>query len=151
MELTAMAIKVLSVGLEYGLLFLLLYFVYKAIRFMRDDSREAIEEIYTESQITPDEAVLTVIEAADGSMVGRRFAFGQSISIGRGQDNDIVIQDGYVSHNHAVIELLNNLYVIQDLGSVNRTYVNGQEISGRQYLQTGDTISIGTVTFQFGR
>ncbi len=151
MELTAMAIKVLSVGLEYGLLFLLLYFVYKAIRFMRDDSREAIEEIYTESQTTPDEAVLTVIEAADGSMVGRRFAFGQSISIGRGQDNDIVIQDGYVSHNHAVIELMNNLYVIQDLGSVNRTYVNGQEISGRQYLQTGDTISIGTVTFQFGR
>lgn len=151
MELTAMAIKVLSVGLEYGLLFLLLYFVYKAIRFMGDDSREAIEEIYTESQTTPDEAVLTVIEAADGSMVGRRFAFGQSISIGRGQDNDIVIQDGYVSHNHAVIELLNNLYVIQDLGSVNRTYVNGQEISGRQYLQTGDTISIGTVTFQFGR
>ena len=151
MELTAMAIKVLSVGLEYGLLFLLLYFVYKAIRFMKDDSREAIEEIYTESQTTPDEAVLTVIEAADGSMVGRRFAFGQSISIGRGLDNDIVIQDGYVSHSHAVIELLNNLYVIQDLGSVNRTYVNGQEISGRQYLQTGDMISIGTVTFQFGR
>ena len=151
MELTAMAIKVLSVGLEYGLLFLLLYFVYKAIRFMRDDSREAIEEIYTESQTAPDEAVLTVIEAADGSMVGRRFAFGQSISIGRGLDNDIVIQDGYVSHSHAVIELLNNLYVIQDLGSVNRTYVNGQEISGRQYLQTGDMISIGTVTFQFGR
>ncbi len=151
MELTAMAIKVLSVGLEYGLLFLLLYFVYKAIRFMKDDSREAIEDIYVESQTTPDEAVLTVVEAADNSMMGRRFAFGQSISIGRGQDNDIVIQDGYVSHNHAVIELLNNLYVIQDLGSVNRTYVNGQEISGRQYLQTGDTISIGTVTFQFGR
>ncbi len=151
MELTAMAIKVLSVGLEYGLLFLLLYFVYKAIRFMKDDSREAIEDIYVESQTTPDEAVLTVMEAADSSMMGRRFAFGQSISIGRGQDNDIVIQDGYVSHSHAVIELLNNLYVIQDLGSVNRTYVNGQEISGRQYLQTGDTISIGTVTFQFGR
>ncbi len=151
MELTAMAIKVLSVGLEYGLLFLLLYFVYKAIRFMKDDSREAIEDIYVESQTTPDEAVLTVVEAADSSMMGRRFAFGQSISIGRGQDNDIVIQDGYVSHSHAVIELLNNLYVIQDLGSVNRTYVNGQEISGRQYLQTGDTISIGTVTFQFGR
>lgn len=151
MELTAMAIKVLSVGLEYGLLFLLLYFVYKAIRFMQSDSREIIEEIYTESQTTPDEAVLTVLEAADGSMVGRRFAFGQGISIGRGPDNDIVIQDGYVSHRHAVIELLNNLYVIQDLGSVNRTYVNGQEISGRQYLQSGDTISIGTVTFQFGR
>lgn len=151
MELTAMAIKAICVGLEYGLLFLLLYFVYKALRFMRDDSKDAIEDIYAESLTTPDEAVLTVLEAADRSMMGRRFAFGRGISIGRGQDNDVVINDGYVSHRHAVIELLNNLYVIQDLGSVNRTYVNGREISGRQYLKTGDTISIGTVTFQFGR
>ena len=44
-----------------------------------------VEDIYAESQITPDEAVLTVLEAADEAMVGRRFAFGQSISIGRGQ------------------------------------------------------------------
>ena len=56
-----------------------------------------------------------------------------------------------MSHHHAVVELMNNLYVIQDLGSVNRTYVNGQEINGRQYLQSGDIINIGTVSFQFGR
>ncbi len=151
MQATAMVIKVLSVSLQYGMLFFLLYFVYKAVRLMVRDARPMVDDIYTEAQITPDEAVLTVLEAADESMIGRRFAFGQSISIGRAADNDIVIQDGYVSHRHAVVELLNNLYVIQDLGSVNRTYVNGQEINGRQYLQSGDIINIGTVTFQFGR
>ena len=151
MQATAMVIKVLSVSLQYGMLFFLLYFVYKAVRLMVRDAKPMVDDIYTETQITPDEAVLTVLEAADESMIGRRFAFGQSISIGRAADNDIVIQDGYVSHRHAVVELLNNLYVIQDLGSVNRTYVNGQEINGRQYLQSGDIINIGTVTFQFGR
>lgn len=151
MQATAMVIKVLSVGLQYGMLFFLLYFVYKAVRLMVKDAGPVVADIYAEAQTTPDEAVLTVLEAADESMVGRRFAFGQSISIGRSEDNDIVIQDGYVSHRHAVVELMNNLYVIHDLGSVNKTYVNGQEISGRQYLQSGDIISIGTVTFQFGR
>lgn len=34
MQATAMIIKVLSVGLQYGMLFFLLYFVYKAVRFM---------------------------------------------------------------------------------------------------------------------
>ena len=109
MQATAMIIKVLSVGLQYGMLFFLLYFVYKAVRFMAKDAKPVVEDVYAESQITPDEAVLTVLEAADEAMVGRRFAFGQSISIGRGADNDIVIQDGYVSHHHAVVELMNNL------------------------------------------
>ena len=151
MQGTALAIKVLSVGMQYGLLFFLLFFVYKTIKFMTASAKPVFEDVYAETQITPDEAVLTVLEAADSSMLGRRFAFGASISIGRGSDNDIVIQDGYVSHRHAVVELMNNLYVIEDLGSVNKTYVNGQEIAGRQYLQSGDIISIGTVTFQFGR
>ena len=93
MQATAMIIKVLSVGLQYGMLFFLLYFVYKAVRFMAKDAKPVVEDIYAESQITPDEAVLTVLEAADEAMVGRRFAFGQSISIGRGADNDIVIDE----------------------------------------------------------
>lgn len=151
MQGTAILVKVLSVGLQYSLLFFLLFFVYKTIKYMSVTAKPVIEDVYTQVQITPDEAVLTVVESADESMLGRRFAFGSSISIGRGSENDIVIQDGYVSHRHAVVGLLNNLYVIEDLGSVNKTYVNGQDIEGQQYLQSGDLISIGTVTFQFGR
>ena len=151
MQVTAVVIKALSVVLQYGMLFFLLFFVYRAARLMTAAARPVVEDIDTETEITAAEAVLTVLEAADESMIGRRFAFGDSISIGRGDANDIVINDGYVSHRHARVELWNNLYVIEDLGSVNKTYVNGQEIAGRQYLQSGDIISIGTVTFQFGR
>ena len=38
MQATAMIIKVLSVGLQYGMLFFLLYFVYKAVRFMAKEA-----------------------------------------------------------------------------------------------------------------
>ena len=151
MQVTAMAIKGLIVVLQYGLLFFILFFGYKTVRLMAAAGRPLVEDTYEEAEITAAEAVLTVLEAVDENMVGRRFAFGDSISIGRSDDNDIVIRDGYVSHRHARVELMNNLYVIEDLGSVNKTYVNGQEIAGRQYRQSGDISSIGTVTCQFGR
>lgn len=151
MQGTAIVIKLLGVILQYGLLALLLYFVYKLIKFMTKDSREIREDIYAVTEISNEEAVLTVLEAADATMIGQRFAFSDEISIGRGTDNDIILNDSFASHHHAVIALLNNLYVIEDMGSVNKTYVNGQAITGRQYLQSGDIITIGSVSFEFGR
>ena len=44
-----------------------------------------------------------------------------------------------------------NLYVIEDLGSANHTFVNDKMIEGRQYLQSGDIISIGTAAMEFVR
>ena len=151
MQATATIIKVLGIILQYGLLFLLLNFVYKLIKFMKNDSRDVIEDIYAVTEISNEEAVLTVLEAADEAMVGQRFAFSDEIRIGRGSDNDIVLTDSFASHHHAVIALFNNLYAIEDLGSVNKTYVNGVPIDGRQYLQSGDIITIGSVSLEFGR
>ena len=151
MQETAIIIKLLGIFLQYGLLLLLLFFVWKLIKFMRKDSQEVREDIYAVTEISNEEAVLTVLEASDETLVGQRFAFSDEIRIGRVSDNDIVLNDSFASHNHAVIVLLNNLYVIEDMGSVNKTYVNNQPITGRQYLQTGDLITIGSVTFQFGR
>ena len=151
MQGTAIVIKLLGIILQYGLLALLLYFVYKLIKFMTKDSREIREDIYAVTEISNEEAVLTVLEAADATMIGQRFAFSDEISICRGTDNDIILNDSFASHHHAVIALLNNLYVIEDMGSVNKTYVNGQAITGRQYLQSGDIITIGSVSFEFGR
>ena len=151
MQGTAIVIKLLGIILQYGLLALLLYFVYKLIKFMTKDSQEVREDIYAVTEISNEEAVLTVLEAADATMIGQRFAFSDEISIGRGTDNDIILNDSFASHHHAVIALLNNLYVIEDMGSVNKTYVNGQAITGRQYLQSGDIITIGSVSFEFGR
>ncbi len=146
---TAFFIKVVSVVLQYGILFFLFYFIYCLLKFIRVDSKGIMKPI--QRDVSLKEAVLTIAEADDQGMEGRRFAFTDEISIGRGSDNDIVINDSYVSHHHAVITLVNTLYVLEDLHSVNHTYVNGNILDGSIRLQTGDLIRIGLITFRFER
>ena len=67
----------------------------------------------------------------------------QEISIGRDSNNTITINDAEVSRKHASMELRGNAYVIQDLGSTNGTFVNGQRISGIQVLNPGDAVAFG--------
>ena len=50
-----------------------------------------------------------------------------------------------------VVFLRNNLYVIEDLGSRNHTYVNDRQLNGKAYLKAGDLIRIGFLTLKFER
>jgi hypothetical protein len=68
---------------------------------------------------------------------------GQEVSIGRESVNTVAINDVEVSRRHARMELRGNAYVIQDLGSTNGTFVNGQRVVGTQVLNPGDTVSLG--------
>ena len=72
---------------------------------------------------------------------------GSGLSVGRADDNDIVLDDPAVSGHHA---RLLPPGVVHDLESTNGTTVNGgARISGRRNLREGDTISIGATTFRF--
>ena len=75
--------------------------------------------------------------------------------IGRDPQSDIYIDDGVVSSEHAVIELTQSSdpkkaaeYTIIDLGSTNKTYVNGEAIT-RKVLEHDDVIRIGWNNFRF--
>jgi pSer/pThr/pTyr-binding forkhead associated (FHA) protein len=76
---------------------------------------------------------------------GKVFALPTSPSmIGRQADNAIVISDPQVSRHHATISRQLDAYVVQDLGSANGTYVNGQRIRGPRALRHGDTLQVGS-------
>ncbi|MCP4716083.1 MAG: FHA domain-containing protein, partial [Deltaproteobacteria bacterium] len=66
----------------------------------------------------------------------------ETISIGRAQDNDIVLKDNTVSRNHARIVSSAEGYVITDLGSFNSTKVNGAAIQST-VLNYDDRIEVG--------
>lgn len=64
------------------------------------------------------------------------------ITIGRWGDNDIVLPDRMVSRHHAQIQREGEQYILQDQGSKNGTFVNGQELTGPYVLQDGDEIQL---------
>jgi pSer/pThr/pTyr-binding forkhead associated (FHA) protein len=63
-------------------------------------------------------------------------------TIGRQESCDIHIDNLGISRNHARLRREGNTYVVEDLGSANGTFVNGDQVQ-RQPLQEGDVITLG--------
>lgn len=63
--------------------------------------------------------------------------------IGRDDGVDIVISTPAVSRRHARVMLEGDGYIIEDLGSSNGTFVNGDRLIGRRKLQHGDEVRLG--------
>ncbi len=68
---------------------------------------------------------------------------GEQFSIGRDSSNEISINDSEVSRRHARLAFQGGKFVIEDLGSTNGTYVNGQRLTGQRVLKSGEVISLG--------
>jgi len=73
--------------------------------------------------------------------------------VGKGEGNDLVLNDPTVSTNHAVIRVEAGGYTISDLGSRNGTFVNDERVTSPRPLQDGDRLGLGrsTLKFQFQR
>ncbi len=74
------------------------------------------------------------------------------MTIGRSSVNEIVLNDPEISRRHAQFSRQGNVYTIQDLGSTNGTFVNGQRCTGAVSLKDGDLIEFGdTIRTRFLR
>lgn len=65
------------------------------------------------------------------------------IFIGRDISNDVVISDAEVSRKHARITLGAGGYLLEDLGSTNGTFANGQRLMGPHVLRPGELVMLG--------
>lgn len=71
-------------------------------------------------------------------------------SVGRSEENDIVIQDPNVSRKHAQLSRLENGFVVEDLGSTNGTLLDGAPID-RERIESGDELTFGGLIARFVR
>jgi pSer/pThr/pTyr-binding forkhead associated (FHA) protein len=93
--------------------------------------------------------VLTGMEALPR---GRVFKVDRKgLRLGRGKHNDIVLPDHFVSIDHAVFRLHKGQTIVEDLGSTNGTWINGEQIHSPVQLVAGDYVKIGSITFQYSR
>src|SRR4051794_38497146 len=83
----------------------------------------------------------------EGPLAGQRFPFDAQLVIGR-VDADVTIDDPLVSRRHAIVRLGDEAVEIEDLGSLNGTWVNGVGIKSPQRLDAGDVVQIGGASFK---
>jgi predicted component of type VI protein secretion system len=79
-------------------------------------------------------------------MHGRVIALLAGTTLGR-DDCDVVLSDPEVSRRHAFVGESADGFTLEDLGSTNGTFVNGERIDGPQPLRSGDEIRFGNTVW----
>jgi hypothetical protein len=70
-----------------------------------------------------------------------------AVVVGRSSNCHIVLDDGLVSRRHAQFLVNAKIASVEDFGSVNGVYVNGERIAGQRALRDGDRVQIGKQDF----
>ena len=90
-----------------------------------------------------------LVVRAGGGRAGETFKpAGERTRIGRSPDCDIFLDDVTVSRNHAVLVQRGGTFVVEDLGSLNGTFVNRRRIDSAQ-LANGDEVQVGKYRLTF--
>ena len=98
------------------------------------------------SELGDDSALLLVQK---GPNAGARYLLNSDlVSVGRNPQNDIFLDDVTVSRKHAEFRRLAGTFAVQDSGSLNGTYVNG-ELAEQTDLANGDSVQIGKYRLLF--
>ena len=92
------------------------------------------------------EARLTTIDPIDP--IANEYALlKEEISLGRSEDNDIVIPHASISRAHARLVRRDGGYELVDLNSTNGSYVNNQPVHGSVMVPSGSEVRFGDIRF----
>ncbi|AYF53629.1 FHA domain-containing protein [Clostridium novyi] len=92
--------------------------------------------------------VMRVGDDSSNLKVGSVIPIHTKLTIGRKEDNMLVLHDQYVSGNHAVAFVKNDNYYIKDLNSTNGTLLNNKKLEKTMGLKVDDEITIGEYVFK---
>jgi hypothetical protein len=154
-----------SVGLKFGFLIVLyLFLLWVAFSTLfdlrrgfgtRQDAVGSVGEATSIHQTVDPLAMLEgdfeprlVVDRAAGHAPGVAYDLMEPVTLGRG-NVELKLEDSFASSRHAQITRQGRTIVIEDLGSTNGTYLNGELLTGPQPLHDGDRIRIGDSEFTY--
>jgi pSer/pThr/pTyr-binding forkhead associated (FHA) protein len=147
----------LSLSFDWFILALRVVFIVLVYFFLYQIARVTIRELVTignatsgsaaSSPVLPDpSSALEIIDPAESSYApGVHLPLEHYTTVGRRDDNSMVIDDGFISGAHAEVIFDHGAWWLQDLNSTNGTFVNNQPIQGRIRLTDGDIVQFGRV------
>jgi hypothetical protein len=137
--LTGWVVRLLFLGLLY-------LFLFRIARALVGDLRAAAREPGAEL------GRLVVVASPEGEPAeGTSLALDAIATIGRDVNNAIVVDDQFVSAEHAILTFRGRAWYVEDLGSTNGTFVNGAPVEGVVPLGFGDVIQAGQVRLRLER
>ena len=123
--------------LRIGFLALLYLFLFAVVRILVRDLRAAAREPGSEL------GRLVVAASPRGEPpVGGVFSLDAVTTLGRDVNNTVVVDDPFASADHAALTFRGRTWYVEDLGSTNGTFVNGQRVTAAE-LREGDRLSVG--------
>lgn len=153
---SALALQVI----RFGFLALLWLFVFASVRVIRADLRASGQARVANPPVRrrgsksaparpsgnrgPTQLIVT-----EGGLQGTRIGLtGAPVLIGRANDSTLVLTDDYASTRHARISMQDGMWVVEDLGSTNGTYLGQRKLDGPVPLEVGVPLRIGKTVLE---
>lgn len=89
-----------------------------------------------------------VLRIATGPLAGKVFELQTTLRVGRHPFNEMSLGDPGVSRYHCWILYRDGVPAVEDLASVNGTFVNGERVRARRTLKPGDVVRVGSTEFR---
>jgi pSer/pThr/pTyr-binding forkhead associated (FHA) protein len=100
--------------------------------------------------IPPSASTLALLEVVRGPLGGKVFRVERPVcAIGRGEHNDVRLNDASVSSSHATLLLKRGTWYVVDLQSANGTYVDGYRVATERALPDGGSLRAGDIVMRF--
>ena len=90
-----------------------------------------------------------ILRLRTGPNAGKVYDIRSALRLGRHPYNEISLNDPAVSRYHCWIVIEDGRVLIEDLASVNGTFLNGERVTKRVPLKPGDTLGLGGTVFAF--
>ena len=104
------------------------------------------ESAHIVRELEPEMGMLIVLSGP--GLGGRYLLDSELITVGRDSSNEIALDDITVSRKHALIKRSGAGYIVEDLRSLNGTYVNAKAVATSS-LRTGDEVHVGKYRLTF--
>ena len=91
---------------------------------------------------------LALVVRSPLSAQGERHQLADALTIGRGPECDVLIDDSYSSQAHARLYRNGSQQLLEDLGSTNGTYLNRQKVANATVVRVGDFVQVGSTVFE---
>ena len=136
--------NIISIIFKYIFIVIIYIFIFSIIRLMYLDIKSM--DIEMDGKV-----YLKLIDKKEGLKykLKKNYIIDNMITLGRQEDNQIQINDQYISKKHFKLYKEGGEYILIDLNSSNGTYLNERKIEGAVTLKDKDIIQVGNIKFLF--